>query len=282
MPPADPAASGPHGSAAIELHADWDGPPPPGGRTLVLLHGFSGDASTWDPVRAGLRRWGSTLAVDLVGHGRSPQPAALQPYRMGACVAQVLAALDRHDIGQAWLVGYSMGGRVALSAAAEHPQRVAGLILESASPGLADAAERAARMREDADLAADILARGVPAFVAQWTERPMFRDFKRLPPERQAALRAQRLGNSALGLANSLRGMGTGAMDALWERLAALRVPALLLAGEEDAKFVEIARRMQAQLPQAQLGLIPAARHAPHVTQPAEWLREVNRFFESL
>jgi 2-succinyl-6-hydroxy-2,4-cyclohexadiene-1-carboxylate synthase len=276
------AASGPRESETIELHADWDGPPPPGGRTLVLLHGFTGDAATWDPVREGLRRWGSTLALDLIGHGGSPAPAALEPYRMEACVAQVLAALERREIGRAWLVGYSLGGRVALSVAARHPKRVAGLILESASPGLADAAERAERVREDEALAADILAHGVPAFVARWSERPMFGDIQRLPPERQAAVRAQRLRNSAAGLAQSLRGMGSGAMEPLWERLAALDMPALLLAGEEDGKFVAIARQMQALLPQARLGVIPAARHTPHLTQPAEWLRQVSGFFESV
>ena len=99
---------------------------------------------------------------------------------------------------------------------------------------------------------------------------------------KQAALRAQRLRNSALGLANSLRGMGPGAMEPVWERLASLDVPALLLAGEADVKFAEIGRRMAALLPQARLSVIPDARHTPHLTQPAEWLRQVNAFFESV
>ena len=266
----------------IELHGDWDGPPGPGERTLVLLHGFTGDATTWEPVRAGLRRWGKTLALDLIGHGQSPQPDEVAAYTMEACCDQVLAALDKHALRQVWLVGYSMGGRVALHLATQHPERVAGLILISASPGLEDTDARAARIQEDQDLAESIIAWGVPAFVEQWLNKPLFAALKQLSPEQQALQRAQRLRNGPIGLANSLRGMGSGSMKPVWERLVTLRMPILLLAGQQDARFVGIARRMQALLPHARLHLFSGAGHTLHVTDPAGWLHEVDRFFESV
>jgi 2-succinyl-6-hydroxy-2,4-cyclohexadiene-1-carboxylate synthase len=270
------------GKAMIELHADWDGAAEAGARTLVLLHGFTGDTTTWDPVRDGLRRWGKTLALDLIGHGQSPQPGDVAEYTMDACADQVLAALDRHSIRCPWLVGYSMGGRVALTIAARRPERVAGLILESTSPGIEDAEARAARVREDAALAEGILARGVPAFVTQWLDKPMFADHQRLSAERRDAQRAQRLGNSPLGLANSLRGMGTGSMAPVWQEFAAFRMPVLILAGRLDAKFAGIAERMRALLPQARLHVFAGSGHTPHVTEPEAWMQQVDDFFQGL
>lgn len=263
----------------VELHADWDGPPGPEERTLVLLHGFTGDISTWEPVRPGLRRLGKTLALDLVGHGKSPKPDDATLYSMEACSALVVAVLDRHALGPVWLVGYSMGGRVALHLAARHPERVAGLIVISASPGLENADARAARAAEDRDLAESIIAWGVPAFVERWLNQPLFATLKQLSAEQQAVQRAQRLRNSPVGLANSLRGMGTGAMHPLWDDLPFMPMPTLIHAGQQDAKFVDIARRMEALLPHATLHLFPGAGHLPHVTNPAAWLEQVEAFF---
>jgi 2-succinyl-6-hydroxy-2,4-cyclohexadiene-1-carboxylate synthase len=265
----------------IELHVDSD-PPSAGGRTLVLLHGFTGDTTTWDPVREGLRRWGQTVALDLIGHGRSPKPEDVADYTMDACVAQVVAALDRHRVRTPWLVGYSMGGRVALSLAARHPARVAGLILESTSPGIEDAAARAARVTEDAALAEGILARGVPAFVTQWLDKPMFADQKALSAERREAQRAQRLRNSPAGLANSLRGMGTGSMPPVWTEFAAFKRPVLILAGRIDTKFADTARVMQERLPHARMHIFANSGHTPHVTEPESWVDQVDAFFQAL
>jgi 2-succinyl-6-hydroxy-2,4-cyclohexadiene-1-carboxylate synthase len=266
----------------IELHADWDGPAQASQRTLVLLHGFTGDSTTWDPVRSGLRHHGKTLAVDLIGHGKSPKPDDVAAYKMSACIDQILALLDKLVIRTVWLVGYSMGGRVALTLAVRHPERVAGIILQSTSPGLESAQARAARVKEDTDLAEGILAWGVSVFVEQWLEKPMFSDLKKLSPDQQAAQRAQRLRNHPVGLANSLRGMGTGSMDPVWDKIVGLRMPALILAGGNDIKFVETAKRMQALLPHAQLHLFSGAGHTPHVTDPAGWIKQVDAFFRAL
>jgi 2-succinyl-6-hydroxy-2,4-cyclohexadiene-1-carboxylate synthase len=266
----------------IELHADWDGAPDSGERTLVLLHGFTGDTTTWSPVRESLRKHGKTIALDLVGHGKSPKPEDVDEYKMAACVEQVVAALDKRGLRACWFVGYSMGGRVAVTLAAHHPERVAGLILESTSPGIEDATIRAARIKEDADLAEGITAWGVSAFVEQWLEKPMFAGLKKLSSAEQATQRTQRLRNSPVGLANSLRGMGSGSMDPVWDRIQTLRMPVLILAGQQDAKFVETAKRMHALLPHAQLHLFSGAGHTPHVTDPAAWSKQVDAFFETL
>ena len=262
----------------ISLFFEWDGAAPAGSVPLVLLHGFSGSFETWAPVRGALGALGPMLAVDLIGHGASPAPEEAAPYRMESCLEQLEATLAGLGIERAWWVGYSMGGRVALQMAVHKPHLVAGLILESASPGLRDAGERAERRRADAALAARIVERGMEAFVEEWLARPQFKGFQRLSGEEQAAQRAQRLRNASHGLANSLREMGTGAMEPVWGALPALRVPVLLMAGEEDLKFAALAREMAAAVPGAELAVLADAGHTPHVEIPAAFASTVKKF----
>ena len=94
-----------------------------------------------------------------------------------------------------------------------------------------------------------------------------------------ARARAQRLSNRAHGLAQSLRGMGTGAQPALHARLPSARVPILLVAGSLDAKFAAIASDLAGRLPNARAQLVPGAGHACHLEQPGTFLRIARRFF---
>jgi 2-succinyl-6-hydroxy-2,4-cyclohexadiene-1-carboxylate synthase len=248
------------------------------GAPLVLLHGFTGSSATWAPHVAS---WPArAIAVDLPGHGQTDAPADSARYRMEATVADLVALLDQLGVERAHVLGYSMGGRVALHLAAAHPERVATLILESASPGLATQAERAARVAADTALAASIGRDGIAAFVDRWEALQLWASQARLPDAVRAGLRAQRLNNRPLGLANSLRGLGTGAQAPLHYRLADLPVPALVIAGMLDAKFAAIARAMAAALPQGRLALVPEAGHAVHLEQPALFDRLVAEFLE--
>jgi 2-succinyl-6-hydroxy-2,4-cyclohexadiene-1-carboxylate synthase len=265
-----------------DLHADWDGFGEPGRPVLVLLHGFTGSGKSWEGVRDGLRGLGATLAVDLIGHGASPVPEEVEPYTIPACLEQLEALLERLGIASAWWLGYSMGGRVALQMAAHKPARVEGLILESATPGIPDAPSRAERVRTDEQLAASILADGLAPFVELWLNNPLFAGLRELPQGLLADQRERRMECNPLGLANSLRGMGTGSMEPLWDNLPGLDVPALLLAGRRDTKFADLGREMAALLPRATLRLMPGAYHVPHVENPAEFLAAVTEFFETL
>jgi 2-succinyl-6-hydroxy-2,4-cyclohexadiene-1-carboxylate synthase len=225
---------------------------------LVLLHGFTQTRQSWRRTIGALGGRYRALAPDLPGHGH----AALRTPSFDAVAAYVRALAPE---GPFTLAGYSMGGRLALHAALTLGPRVERLVLIGASAGLADPAEREARRAADDALAARIEAIGVEAFARDWGAQPLFAD----QPERVAAAAyADRLRNTPAGLAAALRGMGTGVMDPLWDRLPQLAIPVTLLAGERDAKFRAIAERMRERLPDARIVVVPGAGHAAQLEAP--------------
>lgn len=214
--------------------------------TVVALHGFAGTGRSWE------RAAPAALAPDLPGHGAA---AGVRPVTFAGCVERVLAAAPEHFV----LAGYSMGGRVALHVALAAPERVVRLVLVSATAGIDDAAQRAARRAADERLAAEIERDGIAAFAERWTAQPLFAAD---PPEARARQREDVLRNDPAGLAAALRGIGTGAMAPLWGRLHELAMPAAVLAGERDAKYVTLGERLAAALPGCSgLTVVPGAGH---------------------
>ncbi|MPZ23623.1 MAG: 2-succinyl-6-hydroxy-2,4-cyclohexadiene-1-carboxylate synthase [Dehalococcoidia bacterium] len=248
------------------------------GRPLLLLHGFTGSAAAWVQVSPTLSRRARTIAVDLIGHGASDCPGESARYSMDRCVADLVALLDHLGVECADVLGYSMGGRVALQLAAAAPQRVAALVVESASPGLRSEGERRERVAADNDLAIFVEREGIEAFVDRWERLPLFHSQQSMPPAARAGLRAQRLANNPTGLANSLRGMGAGQQGPLWERLTTLSVPTLMIVGESDVKYREIASSMAALMPAARLEMVAGAGHTVHFEQPQAFTRLVLDF----
>jgi 2-succinyl-6-hydroxy-2,4-cyclohexadiene-1-carboxylate synthase len=241
------------------------------GAPLVLLHGFTGAGSAFDHLRETLGRRFRVTAPDLPGHGASPEATgwddALQALR---------DALPAEPFS---LAGYSMGARLALALALRNPARVRSLLLESGSPGIEDPAERDRRREEDDRLAELALREGVAAFVARWEEHPTLSGLRDLPAPLATAVRERRLRSSAAGLASALRQLGAGAQPPLWDELPRLRVPTLLLAGEADAKFSDIARRMAGRIAGARLRLLPGCGHSPHLEAPARYAEAAVAFF---
>ena len=248
------------------------------GPAIVFLHGFTGSSATWDSHVAVFERCMKTIAIDLVGHGDSDTPADPENYRMESCIEHLLVILDELGMESVNLVGYSMGGRVALHLATAAPDRVRSMILESSSPGIADPIERQKRVAADNLLADYIERKGVDAFVDRWESLPLFESQRNLPAAVRAALRAQRLQNNPVGLANSLRGMGAGRQESLWHRLSSIETPVLLIAGQLDVKYCRIAREMMSLLPNAKLAVLDNAGHAVHLERPAAFDREVLEF----
>lgn len=248
------------------------------GPAIVLLHGFTGDLHTWDGLVPVFAKTHRTIAVDLLGHGGTDAPTDPERYRMERCVDDLAALLEGLRVERASLLGYSMGGRVALHFAAAVPDKVNTLVLESASPGIADPVERAARIESDEALADAIERDGIAAFVDRWERLPLFGSQRRLPAEVRSAQRARRLDNRAAGLANSLRGMGAGAQRPLVDDLAGMSMPSLLIAGELDEKYCAIVREMAAAMPNARAVIIPDAGHNVHLERPDDFADTVVAF----
>jgi len=217
---------------------------------LVLLHGFTQTGASWDGVVRELAGRYRALAPDL---GTGPWEAELDRLEAVAPPAFTLA-------------GYSMGGRLALALALRIPERVQRLVLVSASPGLADAGERAARRDADEALAARIEAIGAEAFAREWAAQPLFAG---QPAEVAAAAHADRMRRSAAEHAAQLRGLGTGVMPPLWGRLGELAMSVTLVVGEHDAKFRALAERMAARLPDAEVAVVPGVGHSVVLEAPA-------------
>lgn len=226
-----------------------------GSERITFLHGFTQTGRSWLPVASAFARDHDVLLVDAPGHGASAGVRA-DLRRAGDLLAQTA--------GESTYVGYSMGGRICLHLALAYPHLVSRLVLLSATAGIADAADRAARRDADDRLATAIEQDGVDAFLDRWLAQPLFAG---LTPT--AADRAERLRNTADGLASSLRLAGTGEQDPLWARLQELTMPVLVLAGDRDTKFVDIGRQMAAGMPRATFATIPGAGHAAHLEQPA-------------
>jgi 2-succinyl-6-hydroxy-2,4-cyclohexadiene-1-carboxylate synthase len=237
------------------------------GARVVFLHGFTQTARSWHAVAHEFKADHEIVAVDLPGHGDSPQVRAN---------LTATADLVAEAAGPGTYLGYSMGGRVALHVALAHAGHVQRLVLIGATAGIEDAGERADRHSTDHALADFIETNGVELFLERWLAQPLF---ARLAPD--AADRTDRLRNTAAGLASSLRLAGTGSQEPLWERLHELAMPVLVVAGEHDDKFTELAHRLVSAIgPNATFVSVAGAGHAAHLEKPDAFV-QAYRLWES-
>ncbi|MBU3701670.1 MAG: alpha/beta fold hydrolase [Acidimicrobiia bacterium] len=247
------------------LHTEWLAPSTDDAAPFILLHGFTQTLHAWGPFADHLadhradhradRR--GVLGVDLPGHGDSTEVEVDL-----AGTAELLAA----SIPPGIVVGYSMGGRVALHLTLRHPEVVTGLVLLSTTAGIDDADDRAERRADDERLADHIETVGVDTFLVEWLARPLFAG---LDPDR-AGLDARRA-NTAAGLASSLRLCGTGTQTPLWDELPRITCPTLVVVGARDPKFRSLGERLCHSIgAHAALTVIADAGHNAPLERPAE------------
>ncbi|MGG1678031.1 2-succinyl-6-hydroxy-2,4-cyclohexadiene-1-carboxylate synthase [Neobacillus sp. NRS-1170] len=258
----------------VKYHVEKSG----SGFPLVLLHGFTGDSTTWTPFCECWGKHSNLIIPDIIGHGKTDSPENSNRYQIEKAANDLKGILDNQGVQQVDLLGYSMGGRLALSFAFLFPERVRKLILESSSPGLATESERNIRRMKDEELANFIKEKGIKSFVDYWEEIPLFATMKRLPLTINEAIRLQRLNNSPLGLANSLLGMGTGSQPSWWQNLHQLSCDVLLVTGSEDKKFCTIAEKMLKELETGTWVVVENSGHAIHVEEPEKFGTIVSDF----
>ncbi|KXH86907.1 2-succinyl-6-hydroxy-2,4-cyclohexadiene-1-carboxylate synthase [Sporosarcina sp. HYO08] len=264
----------------INIHVEIDGDEhlP----AIVFLHGFTGSTATWRDVMRRLHGKYRMIAIDLTGHGQTSVPEEAARYAMEEQTADLEALFKLLALDRFTLVGYSMGGRVALGYTVQYPKRVESLVLESASPGLKTEAERAVRRESDRLLSARITNEGLSKFVDFWEGIPLFHSQKALPEENRKLIRKERLGQRAEGLAGSLNGIGTGSQPSYWESLKTILASVTLITGEIDGKFVTIAREMEHMFLSARHVTVPQAGHAVHVEKPEKFVTIIEEHMKSL
>ena len=248
----------PDGTIAYEVRGD--------GTPVTFLHGFTQSSRSWQEVVGMLPPGYRCLVPDLRGHGATRvRPGA--PHTMDACLGDLEAVWAAEGIDRTHLVGYSMGGRLALHVAAHRPERLLSLTTIGAHAGMAEAS-RPQRRANDDDLAGRIESRGAHEFAEYWGSLPMFKGLDRRGPAFRAAVDAERRRNTSTGLAASLRGMGAGAMEPVWQLLGTVTCPCLFVAGADDHGYANEARRLAGSVPDGRVEIVPRAGHAVHLERP--------------
>jgi 2-succinyl-6-hydroxy-2,4-cyclohexadiene-1-carboxylate synthase len=238
---------------------------------LLALHGFTESDLTWCEVLAGAVP--EVRCPLLPGHGWKPCPDTVSVTSLADELVADLPSTAPVDV-----LGYSMGGRVALALALRHPQRVRRLVLVSSGPGFKDQTLQGSRRTVEMAMAETLEDDGIGPFVAMWEKNPILAPFKPLPRAIEEDIRARRLNHDPLGLAAALRQLGAGAMPNLWDDLPKLRLPTLLLAGEGDTRYREVMSEMVRAIPGARFDVVAQAGHGIHREQP-EALRTLVRSF---
>jgi 2-succinyl-6-hydroxy-2,4-cyclohexadiene-1-carboxylate synthase len=231
--------------------------------TVTLLHGFTLTGESWGELVGRMPAGWRWVTPDVRGHGG----ARIAPCTMDDCAADLVALWDHLGVERSHVVGYSMGGRLALHVAVRLPERTRSLLTIGAHAGLEPGA-REARRRSDEELAERIEREGIEAFVRLWESMPMFAGISRRGREFLAWLHGLRVKNDPAGLAESLRGMGAGAMEPLWDELGQVAVPATFVAGDGDEPFVAAARRLARSVRGAKVEVVGDSGHSTQFEQP--------------
>ncbi|MDG2169821.1 MAG: 2-succinyl-6-hydroxy-2,4-cyclohexadiene-1-carboxylate synthase [Opitutales bacterium] len=246
---------------------------------VICLHGFLGCGKDFKIVRDNYAGHPTIIAPDFPDYSQSPTCG----YSWESCIQ----ALDKLIVAESKdaaciLLGYSMGGRIALQYALQHADNLAGLVLVGATPGIADEKERAARKEKDIAQANMLREQSLDDFLKHWFKQDIIRAQSQISEPYQSDMRRTRESNNSIALAQSLSFLGTGSMPSAWEHLANLHQPTLLVTGDGDEKFKTIAGNMETQLPNAQHATIKDAGHACCFEKPLAFTQALDSFLSSL
>lgn len=239
-----------------------------GDKRIVLVHGFTQTRASWRDVAERIHSLlpnTHCLLVDLPGHGGSSSISADLPQ-----TARMLAATG----GEATYIGYSLGARVVLQLAVNHPNIATAAVSISGTAGIEDAGERRQRCESDDALALRIESTGIEAFIREWLAQPLFAGL-----DATQAQVDERLTNSTRGLADSLRRCGQGRQQPFWESLTNYDNPLLAIAGARDTKYVALARRISVMAKHGSLVVINECGHSVNAERPRDLVDELAAWY---
>ncbi len=242
---------------------------------VLFLHGFTGCAEDWFPVFEQMPNKYNYIAMDIVGHGKSDVPGNVTNYNIESIVSQIKYVKDHLTPNKIFLLGYSMGGRIALSYATIYPDDLKGLILESASAGIKNDEERKKRYEDDLKLAEFIETHTLEEFIEMWSDQELFNTQRRFSNDKLKKIKKKKAAGSKIGYANSLKGFSTGIMPPVHDKLKKIPLKVLLITGDLDSKFTGINARLAKRFFKAKHKIVRNSGHTTHLEEPKRFIEIV-------
>jgi len=245
---------------------------------IVFLHGFLGDRDSYAEVIAGLDADRPTLCPSLFGHGGQPEAG----HHDFDTEVQRLAALVRDEYGDrpVHIVGYSLGGRLALTLLVRAPHLFRSATLISTRRGLDDPRLRLQRLEQDRAWAAMLENGPLPEFLDLWENSPLFATQRELEVSKLIRLREQRLRHDRFALARAVMALSLGQMPSLEREVARITCPVVLMVGGRDSKFRELAADLAQQIPNSRTIVVSGAGHNLPLERPAAVAAAINEGIE--
>ena len=247
---------------------------------IIFLHGFTGNSNDWIFIFDKLPSHFFPVAIDLIGHGESSSPEDQTQYSCGNIIHHLNSIIDQLGFEKLILVGYSMGGRAALSYSIKYPHKIIGAVFESTTAGIEDISEKKSRVEHDFLLSDNIRKNGIEWFIDFWLNLPMFGSIKEVYDIN--LLKSKRTQNNVVGISNLLAGFSTGLMSCYWDELYYLEFPVLLICGSLDEKYTLISSRMSERIQNVSLKIIEDAGHNTHLEKPELFTKLLFDFINSL
>lgn len=238
---------------------------------FVFLHGFLGSKQDFSKIYTDFDQ--PFLAIDLLGFAENRYQQIEQArFSQIAQINDLEKIFQKLKLSKINLVGYSMGGRIAIAYALKHSQRISHLFLESTTAGIQSDKQRSLRIKHDHQLADQVIAKGMEQFVFDWENLPLFQTQKGTSDADFSFMHQQRIEQAPENVAKSLREMGTGQQPNWWPEIAELsNVPTTIIIGSEDSKFIRIGKELHDTIPYSTLVMVANAGHNVHFENPNEY-----------
>lgn len=244
---------------------------------VVFLHGFMGRGDDWHEITEKLSDKYYCICPDLPGHGKNVNRPIDAPLNFENVSKELIGLLDELRLEKVNLVGYSMGGRIALYTACHYPERINTLTIESANPGIQDEDARKQRANLDKERAEKIKANGIETFVEKWYQAPLFASLHDHPILLDK-VKTARMQNDPVWMAKVIAEMSPGRQTPLWDKLSQLTMPVMLLSGNLDGKYIGIMHKLSENIDGARVETIPNVGHNAHLEAQDQFTTTLETF----
>ncbi|MDC1067939.1 2-succinyl-6-hydroxy-2,4-cyclohexadiene-1-carboxylate synthase [Candidatus Kapabacteria bacterium] len=212
---------------------------------ITFLHGFMGSSSDWNYFADNLKTDYNILLIDLPAHGESVN-LDKNDYLFANIPNQISDILEIEKIKSSHLVGYSMGGRIAIKCLINFPEIFEKVILESTTAGIESQHEREARKQNDKILGSKIVNSDFKEFLDSWYQLQLWGNIRN--HKNYSGMINSRLDNNLKELQKSLEKMGTGSQPSYWDSLKSIKNSIIYVSGNLDQKYTALANKFSDKL----------------------------------